>query len=299
MSWKGVQLLQSGLSLRNGQVTTNPDALSAAAEVWSPILLAALAFIVLLRWALRDYPRVRLSDISGGSGSGRPLQIGGVAGSGVASEPTHLTTILMMAAVVFAFYVQFTNHLPGPGSEMNWGRLLQLSPDPGSVLTAGWAFAPKLVAEGEYWRFVTPVLLHANLLHLIVNLRAWWSFRFVETWFGPLGYALIFGLSAIGSCAATYMFSGPGTVAMGASGAICGLLGADMVVSRLGECVQALLALAGFTAICLVLPFPVPVDHWGHWGGLFTGYAAGSALALLRLFLHSFSMGETPAARGG
>lgn len=107
-----------------------------------------------------------------------------------------------------------------------------------SSLTSLWASVPYLLAKGEYWRFFTPALLHGNVIHLLANVRMWWGLRMVETWFGGLGYVFIIACSAAGSTAASYMFNPQGTVSIGASGVVCGLLGADFVVSRLGECIQ-------------------------------------------------------------
>lgn len=82
--------------------------------------------------------------------------------------------------------------------------------------------------NGEWWRVVTSMFMHGNIVHLIVNLV---SFGLVTLFaMGMFGYhrlAIIFMVSGIcGAVAAASLFEG---TYVGASGGIMGLMGATMI----------------------------------------------------------------------
>jgi len=285
-SSEGIELLRKGVGWEHGHLVTDNYALAEALDLWTPVLLFGILSLFLLRWLLRGFTKLRLQDMQGSAGAaGRPIRIG-AGGDSLSSEPTYLLTIILLAGLLAAFYTQTTGSLPGTGPPPNWAAFLQLLPNQNSELYDMWCGMTHRLARGEYWRFFTPALLHGNLLHLLANVRLWWSFRAVEAWFGFLGYLLIIAASAFGSSVASFMFApSSASVSIGASGVVCGLIGADMVVSRFGECLQRIVALGAFTALCFIIPLPIAIDHWAHWGGLVAGYIMASFLAALRLLL--------------
>ena len=48
---------------------------------------------------------------------------------------------------------------------------------------------------------------------------------------------------------------------------------------------QSLMSLGVFTIVISLVPLPLKVGHWAHWGGLASGYVAGSAIATMRVML--------------
>jgi len=234
-----------------------------------PCVLATFVGLFLLRWALRELPVIRAAELDSKSRPGFAPTV-----------PSTTVTVLLMLGVTYGFYLQCC---PVHGKGSLWTGLMQVSPSLRVWPANEWAQVSSALVGGDYWRLVTPVLLHANVLHLAANLRAWWSLRFVETWFGPLGYLLIFVSSAAGGAATSFAFHTGHHVSVGASGAICGLLGADMVVSRPGTCLQALLGLGVLTALSCLVPWLGVLDNWAHWGGLVTGYVVASMLGLLKV----------------
>ncbi len=96
---------------------------------------------------------------------------------------------------------------------------------------------PQLAAEvgfpvGVYWPFVTSMFLHGGWLHLISNVWTLWIFGDnVEDRMGPLrflAFYLICGVAA--SIAHTLTNIGSPIPAMGASGAVAGVLGAYLIL---------------------------------------------------------------------
>jgi len=81
------------------------------------------------------------------------------------------------------------------------------------------------VRAGEYWRLITPILIHFGPLHLIFNMI--WLFQLgcmIEARRGTLQLALLVAVTGIVPMLAQYRVSGPGYVG-GMSGVIYGLAG--------------------------------------------------------------------------
>ena len=131
------------------------------------------------------------------------------------------------------------------------------------------------VANGEYYRLVTSMFLHANVLHILFNMWALYVVGMpLEAMFGRLRYTVLYFLSGLAGSALVYLLAAPTAQTLGASGAIFGLFGALFVVARrLNFDIRPI----GFVIVLnLVLTFTVPGISWqGHVGGL----VAGSALA--------------------
>lgn len=148
-------------------------------------------------------------------------------------------------------------------------------------VTAGGQYGP-LVADGEWWRLVRSVGLHADALHLAVNTIAIVVLgRLLEPWVGPVRLLWWFGLAGVGG-SITSQLAGL-TQSDGASGGAFGLLGAAIVIGvryrdRLDAEDRTIVTrwLPGFLVanviVSLILPF---VDAVGHLGGLGVGVALG------------------------
>jgi len=152
------------------------------------------------------------------------------------------------------------------------------------IIAAGAIYGPK-VFSGESWRLFTGMFLHGGFSHLIGNCmvlyllgmaseRAWGRMRALFIYFTS-------GLAA--SFLSAFMQPKP---AVGASGAIFGLLGAAIVFFyRYRGSIPArdrrigvwLLAWGAYQLVMGVLtPY---VDNWAHFGGLGTGIVLGFLLS--------------------
>ena len=80
------------------------------------------------------------------------------------------------------------------------------------------------IREGEIWRLITPVFLHADFLHIAFNMLWLWSLgKEVEKRLGIFRYIVLMLIAALISNVAQYLMSGP--FFMGYSGVIAGLAG--------------------------------------------------------------------------
>jgi len=134
------------------------------------------------------------------------------------------------------------------------------------------------VATGEVWRLLTAAFLHGSVLHLLLNMYAVYLFGPpLEQAFGRVRFLGLYLIAALGGSAASYAFSSPLTPSLGASGAVFGLLGAFLVMSRkLGRDASFLYVLL---AVNLAFGFLAPNIDWkAHLGGLAAGVLTGTAL---------------------
>lgn len=141
-----------------------------------------------------------------------------------------------------------------------------------------------LIALGEYWRLFTAMFLHADLMHLLFNMLALYIFgRDIEHIFGRKKFALIYFLSGLAGSALSYLLSD--SISVGASGAIFGLMGANLFLYKTNPAVYKRIYGMDYImliGINLVMGFIRPnIDMAGHIGGLIGGFLSASALGIL------------------
>jgi rhomboid protease GluP len=146
------------------------------------------------------------------------------------------------------------------------------------------------IVAGEYWRLITPMLLHGSILHILFNMYALYSFgRNLEATYGHGRFLLLYLLGALAGNVASFLISPANS--LGASTAVFGLVAAEGVTIYLnrriyGSQSRAVLSNIGFVIVVnLILGFSsTGIDNWGHLGGLVGGgvYAllAGPLLAV-------------------
>jgi membrane associated rhomboid family serine protease len=139
-----------------------------------------------------------------------------------------------------------------------------------------------LILQGQYWRFLAPVFLHVNALHLILNMANFvFLGMYLERLFGHIRFLLIYLLSGVISCIASFLFS-PDAISVGASGAILGLVGAYgafILVHRRAMVwggMFAIMTLILVIGINLTVGLLIPgVDNSAHIGGIVGGCVLG------------------------
>jgi len=143
------------------------------------------------------------------------------------------------------------------------------------------ALDPQQVAQGEYWRLVTVMFLHASFLHIAFNMYALYILGPpVEEWFGEWRFLAIYLVSGFLGGVASYAFGPINEIGVGASGAIFGLMGAWLIYNfrrRDNPLAYSQMRIALILiGINMVFSFSVHGIDWrAHLGGLLGGIAAG------------------------
>jgi membrane associated rhomboid family serine protease len=175
-------------------------------------------------------------------------------------KPTKLTTGLIIACIVL--------YLP---------ELI------GFNLNAFMAVGPYTLPYAP-WQLLTAMFAHGSLDHLAMNMVSlWWLGTLLERMQGTVRFALVYFISGIAGNLAFVLF-GSG-FAVGASGAIFGLLGAVAVFlfhHREQPFANAMLkGLGAMSAINIVNSFMPGIAMEAHFGGLVAGALVEAAILLV------------------
>jgi membrane associated rhomboid family serine protease len=206
----------------------------------------------------------------------------------------YIFTIIFLIANIFVFMLMWS--ASGMGNNA-------LSEFPFQVLIAYGAKLNSMInRQHEWWRFVTPVFIHVNLIHLMVNMYSLWVVGpYVEKLYGSAKFVVFWVLTGAAGVMASYLTVRPGvplnslgrflfkqadTPSAGASGALFGLVGVLFVFGikfrrELPEGFKRAFGTGLLPMILLNLFIGYLgrgfIDNAAHLGGL----GAGAALALM------------------
>jgi len=165
-----------------------------------------------------------------------------------------------------------------------------IGPYPDALNYWGAKNAVLIIQDGQVYRLVTPIFLHAGIIHLLGNVLVQIDSgnRWEKEW-GSLVWFIIYIGSAIGSSVLSVICM-PDQISVGSSGAIMGLFGgkfAEIVVfmcekgktvsqlaAEKSRRVQACHVILGII-IVMAMSFIPYVDWAAHLGGLVTGFVIG------------------------
>ena len=136
----------------------------------------------------------------------------------------------------------------------------------------------------EYWRLITPIFLHADLMHLASN--AYFLYicgELVESFYGKTKFIIIYLLTGIAGNVLSLFLLNPDTPSLGASGACMGLGGIITYLwfSKKHNFRKHFVNMKSFIFIILfnvVYGFLLPhlnINNWAHMGGFAAGILAG------------------------
>ena len=192
------------------------------------------------------------------------------------NELSRLPVTFGLIAACVAVYVAVAFAGQTYGYPLNVGLVAQ----PTEVLAKG-ALVPAAVAEGRGWLLLTSMFLHSGFIHLALNmLSLYFLGSFVEQAFGKGRFLALYLASGLAGGIAYLYFGSFDEPAVGASGAIFGLLGGVLGYSRRNgtfswqnPLIRQLLIL---TVLNLYIGFSVPnISNTAHIGGLVGGAAFG------------------------
>jgi len=149
-------------------------------------------------------------------------------------------------------------------------------------ITNRFGMRPLDIADGELWRLLTPMVLHAGGIHLVFNLLALYIYGpYVEQAFHAVRFVGLYVISGFFASCVSYAFGPVNKIGVGASGAIFGLIGILVVYAYrrrtstlIREFLRTLLVIIG---INLFIGFTNPfIDNYAHIGGLVGGLILGA-----------------------
>jgi hypothetical protein len=112
-----------------------------------------------------------------------------------------------------------------------------VGPYPDALSEWGAKNAYNILQGGEWWRLITPILLHAGVIHLVCNVAVQLETgAFFEREWGSKKWLVIYLTSAVGSSILSVIVM-PDSLSVGSSGAVMGLFGGKLaeVICRVCE----------------------------------------------------------------
>jgi rhomboid protease GluP len=169
---------------------------------------------------------------------------------------TSLVYLLQVASVALVGYAS-------AGAGMDW-------------LEAYGARINDFIRAGELWRFLTPILLHASIPHILFNMYALVIFGVgLERYFGHWRFLLLYLLGGFSGNVLSFVLSN--SYSVGASTSIFALVGAEGIFlyqnrglfgKQFGRAIGNVIFVV---VVNLVLGLSPGIDNWGHVGGLLGG----------------------------
>ena len=193
-------------------------------------------------------------------------------------EPTELVRFLVTANIVLfvtSLFIapRFVNYDLNP--------MVFLSPGTGVLFKLGASGTLPVFAEDRWWTLITANYLHGSLLHLLFNvfaLRAVGKIN-IEI-YAPGRLFLIYFLGGIFSMAVSSLAGIPLT--LGASGAICALIGSmsyDQWRASKGDLKRRIASIGIWVALIVFTGLALPnVNNWAHAAGFVGGFLLGFLL---------------------
>lgn len=212
----------------------------------------------------------------------------------------YIFTIVFLVANIFVFMLMWQ------ASEMSTSVLWTGFEE--KVLLAYGAKTNYWIQHGrQYWRFVTPIFIHVNLPHVLINMYSLWVIGpWVEKLYGSAKFVVFWVATGIAGVAASYLTTIPGArpgligsfliksadePSAGASGALFGLVGVLFVFGikyrrELPEGFKRAFGTGMVPVILLNLGIGFMargvIDNAAHTGGLLVGAALASVVSYKR-----------------
>jgi rhomboid protease GluP len=193
---------------------------------------------------------------------------------GVSSADQIIKAVIYANIGMYIISLLFNSRLPG----LSFNPFYILSPENRSLLLLGATGTIPVDNMHGWWTIVSANYLHGGIFHILFNMFAFSQIApLVSREYGVYRMFIIYTLSGIIGFRISYLAGVAFTI--GASAAICGLIGAAIYYgkSRGGTYGQAIYRQIGGWALGIMLfGFVVPgINNWGHGAGILAGAALG------------------------
>jgi rhomboid protease GluP len=153
-----------------------------------------------------------------------------------------------------------------------------------NLIAFGANYRP-LVMQGEWWRLMSCMFLHANLMHIGANMYSLWALgRMLEALVGWKSTFLVYMVTGVLASLTSVVYHTDAVIGIGASGAIFGLFGAFATLVLKKKVVGAggqLLSIKSLMAPLLInlgISLLPDIDLSAHLGGFVSGAMLGLLL---------------------
>ncbi|QUW23725.1 rhomboid family intramembrane serine protease [Sporosarcina sp. Marseille-Q4063] len=157
--------------------------------------------------------------------------------------------------------------------------LITLLPGIGVIVQTAGIGVNYLIADGDWWRFVTPMFLHGGFMHILFNMFCLFVFGpELEKLTGKMRFTTLYMLSGIFANVATYFFQDLSYAHLGASGAIFGIFGAfgALIYYTKRSMPQLRQIILPIIVISIIMTFVGPnINATAHIAGLVVGFLIG------------------------
>jgi len=185
-----------------------------------------------------------------------------------------IRTIIYVNVGIFIISLLLNSRLPG----LSMNPFYILSPENRSLLLLGATGTIPIDRLHRWWTIVSANYLHGGILHILFNMIAFRQLApLVAREYGVYRMFIIYTLSGIIGFRISYLAGV--TFTIGASAAICGLMGSILYYgkSRGGIYGQAVYKqVAGWAVVLFLFGLIMPgINNWGHGGGIVAGIILG------------------------
>ena len=190
-------------------------------------------------------------------------------------DPAELVRFLITANIVLFI----TALLLDPQSvNTSLNPMVFMSPGTGVLFKLGASGTFPVFSEDRWWTLITANYLHGSLLHLVFNVSALRSIGKISiAIFAPSRFFLIYFLGGAASMAVSSVAGIPLT--LGASGAICALIGSmsyDDWRANKGNLKMRIASVGIWVAFIAAIGLALPnVNNWAHAVGFASGFFLG------------------------
>ncbi len=196
---------------------------------------------------------------------------------GFSSDERLINTIIAVNVTMYLVSLLMS----GRGLSLSANPMHFLSPDSQGLLLLGATGAIPIDRFHHWWTLVSASYLHGGILHIAFNMLALRQISpLVIGEYGTHRMIAIYTLSGVGGFMVSYLAGVSFTI--GASAAVCGLIGASLYYgkSRGGVYGQAVYRQVGGWALGIVLfGLLIPgINNWAHGGGMAAGILMGLAM---------------------